>query len=62
MEVAPCCCAVWFLAIGVLALIARELFSPRKPRPVPQEHSPENDSAQPRPLPRSDSIRCASAE
>jgi hypothetical protein len=44
MEIAPCCCAVWFLAISVLVVLARELFQKRPPRvPALSDEKKEDD-------------------
>jgi hypothetical protein len=32
MELLPCCCAVWFLGVGVIVIIVREFFARRERR------------------------------
>ena len=29
MELFPCCCAVWFLGVGLIVILLREFFSKR---------------------------------
>lgn len=32
MELFPCCCAVWFLGVGIIVMIVREFFTKRERR------------------------------